>query len=60
MTDTAHHNGQNPTPAAGVIAALTVTAYAATVLTPDQLEHLAAVLGFPGLLLGLARALEKT
>ena len=59
MTETHHHNGQNPTPAAGIIAVLVVTAYAATALTPDQLEHLLLVLGAPGVLLGLARALEK-
>ena len=60
MTETHHHNGQNPTPAADLIATLVVTAYAATALTADQLEHLLLICGAPGTLLGLARALEKT
>jgi len=60
MSETYHPNGQNPTPAAGLIATLVVTTYAATALTPDQLEHLLLICGAPGTFLGLARVLEKT
>ncbi|MFJ1900493.1 hypothetical protein [Streptomyces sp. NPDC088115] len=59
MTETHPHNGQNPTPAS-TIAVLAITLYAAVVLTPDQLEHLLAVLGLPATVLGLAAASRQT
>lgn len=56
MSQTARHNGQNPTPA-HVAGVLLVAALAISVLTPGQLEqlaHLDTLIGLAGLILTVA------
>ncbi|MFE9461682.1 hypothetical protein [Streptomyces californicus] len=48
-----HPTGQNPTPAHITAAALALTVYAAFTLTPEQAEHLLAILGIPGAISGV-------